>query len=329
MLALTGEMTLSSFSINLRGELPQRMPPPEIPDDFKASQITAISMDHQQVYIAFDTNPRKILIWHRVTNNLVARLTIPADFIELIHPKHPDLESIRDIVIRKSRIAAVTDLGHIAIWERNTFAKYSGNDIFPDCSSHLVDDLRLGLEETIDQISMSQDLERMIVLDPIWSCNMANVTPDAVQEIPARKFAPSEESFLRIDEECRIVAVGVMPIGVPDASTPKLKIYSVSEDKLLMQLAQFGPEMSRYLGQFLDFSLHQNSVNYYGTGGLVSRKFAEAGESRPLKSAMFTCSRYIPLNLFCWIGMKNIDAGKILDGKTVTQDLASNENDRK
>ena len=73
--------------------------------------------------------------------------------------------------------------------------------------------------------------------------------------IPARKHGKREESFLRVDEECRIAAVGVIPLHLQD-TTPLLKIFVADEDEPQMKLPPFGSGLGANLGRFIDFSLH-------------------------------------------------------------------------
>ena len=129
-------------------------------------------------------------------------------------------------------------------------------------------------------------------------------SPETIRTIPARKHGKVEESFLRVDEECRIAAVGVIPFGVKDSTTPVIKIFVANEDKLQMRLPQLGP-LGANLGKFLDFSLHQKSVIYYGTKGIISINFAEPTDVRSLLE-ICTCSRNIPLSIACWSGMRRI-----------------------
>jgi len=294
---------LKIFYINLNQSSLRQGSEMEIPNDFSCFKITAMSIDRHQIYIAFDSTPRKVLVWKRNENTLITRLAVPAE------SGRPELTEITDIVIRKGRIAAVTSLGHIAIWNQELLDDASNNnaDILPDWISTKVDSLNLGLEAVIQQILMSQNCERIVVLDPLWCDNTAYITqsPETVRTIPARKHGKVEESFLRVDEECRIAAVGAIPFSVKDNTTPLIKIFVANEVKLQMKLPGLDPKLGANLGKFIDFSLHQKSVIYYGTKGIISINFAEPTDIRSLLE-IYTCSRNIPLSTACWSGMRRI-----------------------
>ena len=296
----TDPTVIKSFYINLNKSSLCQGSDIEIPNGFQCYKITAMSIDEHKIYIAFASNPRKILAWNREQNTLITELAMPVEL------GSPDLTEITDIVIRKGCIAAVTSLGHIAIWDQQLLVNASSNsaNILPRWMSTKVDSLNLGLEAAIEQILMSQNCERIVVLDPLWADNTAYMTqsPETVRTIPARKHGKREESFLRVDEECRIAAVGVIPLHLQD-TTPLLKIFVADEDEPQMKLPPFGSGLGANLGKFIDFSLHRNSVKYYGTEGIISIDFAEV---RSLPDDVYTCSRNIPFSTACWSGMRRI-----------------------
>jgi hypothetical protein len=301
VLLYNGWAGLKTFNINLDQSSIRQGSEIKIPNDLSNLKITAISIDGRQIYIAFDSKPRKILVWKRNENTPTARLAMPAE------SGPAQLTEIRDIIIRKDRVAAVTSLGHVATWNQKLLDGASNNDadLLPDWISTKVDSLDLGLEAVIEQISMSQDCERIVVLDPLWCDNTAYITrsPEAVRTIPARKHGKVVESFLGVDEECRLVAVGTIPFGVIDSTTPLITFFAANEDKEQMMLPQFGPRLGANLGDFLDFSIHQTSVIYYGTRGIISINFGEPTDATSSKE-IYTCSRKIPLSKECWSGMK-------------------------
>lgn len=100
---------LKIFYINLNQSSLRQGSEMEIPNDFSCFKITAMSIDRHQIYIAFDSTPRKVLVWKRNENTLITRLAVPAE------SGRPELTEITDIVIRKGRIAAVTSLGVTSI----------------------------------------------------------------------------------------------------------------------------------------------------------------------------------------------------------------------
>ncbi|KFY09428.1 hypothetical protein V491_08179 [Pseudogymnoascus sp. VKM F-3775] len=297
---------LKSFDINLEGSSLSKGSDIEIPNDLRCFEITAMSMDQNYTYIAFDSNPWRILVFTRNDNSLVARLVVPAPAA----PGEYDLNQISDIVIRKDCIAATTQLGHIAIWGRELLVGAKNNvDIDPGWMSTEVDSLELSLETVIEQILMSQDCERMVVLDPQWCDYPAYISrkPEGVKKIPAREHGKRGESFLRVDEECGIAAVGVLPTGKTRgaATTPKLKIFDANEDNLLMTLPQLGPTFKKAVGDFLDFSIDQSSIKYYATKGIISVS-VDFGKGKPMPGDIYTCSRNIQLDTYCWGSMRSV-----------------------
>jgi hypothetical protein len=298
----TDPTALESFYINLNGSSLRQGSTIEIPSNLQCHKITAMSIDEHKIYIAFASSPRKILVWDRDKNTLITKLAIPAE------SGSPDMTEITDIVIRKGCVAAVTPFGHIAIWDQQLLADALSNsaNILPSWTSKKTDSLNLGLEAGIGQILMSQNCERIVILDPLWADNTAYMTqsPEVVRTIPARKHGKTEESFLRVNEECSIAAVGILPADIGKSSTPLLKIFVADEDEPRMILAQFGTSLgAKFLGSFLDFSLHQHSIKYYGTKGIISIDFEEV---RYLQGDPYTCSRIIPLSTACWSGMRRV-----------------------
>ncbi|KFY69642.1 hypothetical protein V496_00048 [Pseudogymnoascus sp. VKM F-4515 (FW-2607)] len=299
---------LKSFDIDLDRPSLSKGSDIEIPDDLRCFDITALSMDQNYTYVAFDSNPRRILVFSRNDNSPVARLVVPAP----ADPHDYEHSQISGIVIRKDCIAATTSLGHIANWGQPFIVDGTKNnvDIPPGWMSTEVDSLKLGLETLIEQVLMSRDCKKMVVLDPQWCDYTAYIsrtleTVENVQEIPARKYGERGESFLRVDEECRIAAVGVLPIDEKEknATTPRLKIFESNKDDLQMTFPAFGPSFEEAVGEFLDFSLEQSSIKYYATKGIISVKFGEGG---PVSGSNYTCSRNIPLDTDCWKGMKSV-----------------------
>jgi hypothetical protein len=122
----------------------------------------------------------------------------------------PDFTKISTIVIQKVRIAAVTSIGHVLIWSLRPLVDgpSTNGDILQDWISMKVDFLKLRLQE--GQVSMSQDYERIVVLDPFWYDITAYITQssETAQTIPARKHGKMLENYLLVDAECRTAAVG-------------------------------------------------------------------------------------------------------------------------
>ncbi|KFY69218.1 hypothetical protein V496_00427 [Pseudogymnoascus sp. VKM F-4515 (FW-2607)] len=287
---------LKSFDINLKESSLCKGSDIEIPNDLRCFKITAMSMDQNYTYVAFDSKPRRSLVFSRNDNSLVARLIAPAP----ADPGKYDNNQISGIVIRKDCIAATTMRGHIATWDRRELVGAKNDvEICPGWMSTKVDSLKLGLESLIEDILMSQDCKRMVVLDPLWCDYTAYIsrTPETVQTIPAREHGKIAESFLRVDGECRIAAIGVVPIGGRKTATPQLKLYDANTDNLLMTLPGFGLSFDKFLGIFNDFSLEQSSIKIYGTKGIISVDFAKEG---PMRDDIYRCSRNIPLSTACW-----------------------------
>lgn len=298
---------LKSFNIDLNKPSLTKGSDIKIPNDLRCFDITALSMDQNYIYVAFDSNPRRILVFSRNDNSLVARLVVPA-------PADPgsDLNQISGIVIRKDCIAATTLLGHIANWGQPFIVDGTRNnvDIPPGWMSTKVDTLKLTLQTLIEQVLMSRDCERMVVLDPQWCDYTAYIsrTPETVtevQRIPARTHGKRGESFLRVDEECLIAVVGVLPIGEKEkiATTPRLEIFESNKNTSQMTFPAFGSSFEEAVGEFLDFSVEQSSIKYYATKGIISVKFGEGG---PMSGSNYTCSRNIPLDTACWGGMRSV-----------------------
>jgi hypothetical protein len=154
---------------------------------------------------------------------------------------------------------------------------------------------------------MSQDSKSVVVLHSLWCRNAAYITPSskAVQTILAREHEPIGDSLLRVDEECRIAAVGVEPVGFKDPTTPQLRIFELNKNKLPMTLLPFGLSFGRAVGEFMDFSLEKSSIKYYGTKGIISVNFAKEGS---ISEDIYSCSRDIPLNPYC---SEDVRTGKV------------------
>ncbi|KFY02731.1 hypothetical protein V490_00409 [Pseudogymnoascus sp. VKM F-3557] len=277
---------LKSFDIDLNEPSLSKGADIEIPNDVRSFDITALSMDQNYTYVAFDSKPRRILVFSRNDNSLVARLIAPAP----ADPGKYDYNQISGIVIRKDCIAATTMRGHVATWDRRELVGAKNDvEICPGWMSTKVDSLKLGLSHLIEDILMSRDCKRMVVLDPLWCDYPAYIsrTPETVQTIPARQHGKRAVSFLRVDGECRIAAIGVVPIGGRNSATPQLKLYDANKDNLLMTLPEFGLSFDKYLGIFIDFSLEKSSIRIYGTKGIISVDFAKEG---PMRDDIYRCS---------------------------------------
>ncbi|KAL5350974.1 hypothetical protein ACLOAV_004547 [Pseudogymnoascus australis] len=292
---------LKSFDIDLNKPSLSKGSDIKIPDDLRCFDITALSMDLNYTYVAFDSNPRRILVFSRNDNSLVARLVVPAP----ADPVKYDFNQISGIVIRKDCIAATTLVGHIAIWDRQLLVGAKNNvDIRPSWMSTKLDSLGMGLPHLIEQVSMSQDCQRMVVSDSLWCLHPAYISRppgnvEKFQTIPARKREKGANSLLRLDENCCIAAVGVAPTGVRTAATPKLEIFDANKDNLLMTFSLSSLKWNEYLGEFRDLSLERRSIKYYGTKGIVSVDFAEEGA---MPDDIYRCSRNIPFNVIFWGG---------------------------
>ncbi|KAL5344779.1 hypothetical protein ACLOAV_010176 [Pseudogymnoascus australis] len=290
---------LKSFDIDLNKPSLSKGSDIKIPDDLRCFDITALSMDQNYTYVAFDSNPRRILVFSRNDNSPVARLVVPAP----ADPGKYDFNQISGIVIRKDCIAATTLVGHIAIWDRQLLVGAKNNvDIRPSWMSTKLDSLGMGLPHLIEQVSMSQDCQRMVVSDPLWCLHPAYISRppgnvEKFQTIPARKREKRADSLLRVDEDCCIAAVGV---AVRTAATPKLEIFDANKDNLLMTFSLSSLGWNEYLGEFRDLSLERRSIKYYGTKGIVSVDFAEE-EAMP--DDIYRCSRNIPFNVIFWGGV--------------------------
>ncbi|KAK8900844.1 hypothetical protein QC760_010608 [Botrytis cinerea] len=313
---------VQSFYINLEGPSIHPGPKLEIPQDFLNFNITAMSIDHHRIYIAFDSEPRKILVWKREqdTNTFITTLLVSTELAST-ETDDPQLTTITDIVIRRDHIAAVTSLGHIAMWDQLNLVHIAENiQIESNWNSKKVDSLHLGLEEGIGQISMSQDCKRIVILDPLWCSNPAvyitRSSETEMKKIPVSADRDSETTLFRIDEECRVAAVGIpaegcgietQPDGASDNNpvltvTPVLTQYLVNTGKKEIEIPTF---LRARLGHFVDFSIHRNFIIYYCTKGIMSIQLPEERDVTALQENIYTCSRNIAFNPNCWVSARN------------------------
>lgn len=80
---------------------------------------------------------------------------------------------------------------------------------------------------------------------------------EVIRTILARKHKKTEESFFRVNKECSIAAVGILPANIRKSLTPLLKIFVADKDEPRMILAQFSTSLgAKFLSSFLDFSLY-------------------------------------------------------------------------
>lgn len=287
----------------------QKRPGPTIPLEIKESyrQITALSINQDYICIAFSR--RIVYVWDR--QNIPKGMLVFRDIDD----------EITNILIRGEYIIGMSRLDGLLIWD----LPLSDQDIQVPLNDGYYDEKAMKKksewsEEHIDITLKSLEIEGIIPKEKkttLWGTPITRATQlnaaesrqlytdcelwassviSKVEEIRDRESPPY---YIRSDFDCDGIVIGKDTPGNFGAITPMINLYSLNTAKLVAQVCPFGNSFKGVIGNFIDLTLYQKSILYFGDKGIIRLNLPidfNDGKSTLLVNS----SRYIPLSRWYW-----------------------------
>jgi hypothetical protein len=292
ILAVGNEEDFSLLSFLINPKL-RAVPPPAMPGGF--GMITEISIDEQYICIAGHSQDSEYLweinIWDRSTRQPLKTLTGPMG-----SENGKVFEWVEDIFMQKDFIVAVTALGRLFYWDKNFVP-------ILDRSSGLTDGL---MHENlfIDTVWLSQDGERVVMMNLLENRDAAMVLDNKPSFIPAVPNRTEGPEYLRMDADCQTVVCGSMPHPRDHVPTPQFEVYSISESQPCFRVEPLNASIEHELGSFVDVSVNDYALTLFGTEGAIQIRFV--GQNT-IPDETRTSSRYLPLDWQGWVTLNERD----------------------